>query len=86
MFVMFWVGSYWRQDTDAESAALPPARAADATRPASIRNMALAVVAACALWPAFAAFNDKATFNPKPVMLGALPTGQWRFLLPAERF
>lgn len=73
MFVMFWVGSYWRQDTDAESAALPPARAADATRPASIRNMALAVVAACALWPAFAAFNDKATFNPKPVMLGALP-------------
>lgn len=73
MFVMFWVGSYWREDTDAESAALPAAAAADVTQPAQIRNMALAVVAVCALWPAFAAFNDKATFNPKPVALGAIP-------------
>jgi exosortase A len=31
MFLMFWIGSYWREDTDAESAALPPATAADAS-------------------------------------------------------
>jgi exosortase A len=73
MFLMFWIGSYWRQDTDAEAAALAPAAAADAASPARIRNMALAVLAACALWPAFAAFNDKATYNPKPVVLGAIP-------------
>jgi EpsI family protein len=69
MFVMFWVGSYWRQDTDADSAALPPARSADATAPAAIAKMLLAVVAACALWPAFAYYSDRATHNPKPVAL-----------------
>jgi EpsI family protein len=73
MFVMFWVGSYWRQDTDAEAAALPPAPASEASDPAQIRNMALAVVALCALWPAFAAFNDKATYNPKPAAIAAIP-------------
>jgi exosortase A len=73
MFAMFWIGSYWREDTDAEAAALPPAAAADAAQPARLRNMALAVVAVCALWPAFAAINDKATYNPKPAVLGAIP-------------
>ena len=75
MFLMFWVGSYWRQDTDAEAAALAPAPASAASDPAQIRNMALAVVALCALWPAFAAFNDKATYNPRPVQLTAIPVG-----------
>lgn len=73
MFIMFWIGSYWRQDTDAESAALPAARPEDAASPAAIRNMMLAVLAACALWPAFAHYNDQATRNPKPVVLGAIP-------------
>jgi EpsI family protein len=52
-----------------------PAPASSASDPAKIRNMALAVVALCALWPAFAAFNDKATYNPKPVQLAAIPVG-----------
>ena len=73
MFIMFWVGSYWRQDTDAEAAALPAAAAAAAAHPGRLRNMAIAVVVACALWPAFAAFNDKATLNPKPAVLAAVP-------------
>ncbi len=68
MFLMFWVGSYWRQDTDAESLALSSAPAA-AANPGSLRNMAIAVLAACALWPAFVKYNDTATFNPKPVVL-----------------
>ncbi|SHH41581.1 exosortase A [Massilia sp. CF038] len=75
MFIMFWVGSYWRQDTDAESAALPPARAADATAPAAIAKMLLAVLAACALWPAFAYYSDRATHNPKPVALAPITLG-----------
>ncbi|MES2316921.1 MAG: exosortase A [Pseudomonadota bacterium] len=73
MFLMFWVGSYWREDTDAEAAALPAADPSARLQIAHVRNMALAVVAACALWPAFAAFNDKANFNPKPAKLGAIP-------------
>jgi EpsI family protein len=73
MFAMFWIGSYWREDTDAEAAALPPAAASEAAQPAQLRNMALAVVALCALWPAFAAFNDKATYNPKPAVLPPIP-------------
>jgi EpsI family protein len=72
MFIMFWIGSYWRQDTDAESAALPPASAADATSPSAIAKMLLAVVAACALWPAFAYYSDRATHNPKPVALTSI--------------
>jgi exosortase A len=68
MFLMFWVGSYWRQDTDAESLALSNAPAA-AANPGRLRNMAIAVAAACALWPSFVKYNDTATFNPKPVAL-----------------
>ena len=73
MFAMFWVGSYWRQDTDAEAASLPHAAASDIAAPGRIRNMALAIVAACALWPAFTAFNARATYNPTPAVLAAIP-------------
>ena len=69
MFIMFWAGSYWRQDTDAEAAALPRAAASAAASPARLRNMALAVLAGCALWPALVAYNAGATFNPNPVSL-----------------
>jgi EpsI family protein len=34
--------------------------------------MVLAVLAACALWPAFVKYNDIATYNPKPVNLSAV--------------
>ena len=70
MFLMFWIGSYWREDTDIEAAALPPAPASAFAPTAQIRNMALAVLAACALWPILAGVNDKANYNPKPVSLG----------------
>ena len=82
MFLMFWVGSYWRQDTDADALALSAGPAAPATRPGSLRNMALAVVAACALWPAFVKYNDVATYNPKPAKLGTIPVS-WT---PAQPF
>ncbi|WP_426207671.1 exosortase A [Massilia sp. TWP1-3-3] len=95
MFLMFWVGSYWRQDTDAEAQALSAAAHAPATRPGALRNMALAVVAACALWPVFVKYNDAATHNPNPAKLGAIAVaGTWTaapafntwlpFYLPAD--
>ncbi len=73
MFLMFWIGSFWREDTDIEAATLAPAPASAYAPTAQIRNMALAVVAACALWPLLASVNDKANFNPKPATLGAIP-------------
>ena len=77
MFLMFWVGSYWREDdtsaTPIASAAAPVA----AGRPAgSLVPAAVAVVAMAAAWPAFAAYNDRANHNPQPVDL-ALPALGW---------
>ncbi len=69
MFLMFWIGSYWREDTDAEAQALTDAAPAAPTPPGALRNMVLAVLAVCALWPAFAKYNEIATHNPKPVVL-----------------
>ncbi len=73
MFIMFWIGSYWRED---EQPAPAPARIAETPAPAqgpapSLVPMALAVVAMSAAWPAFAAFNDRANHNPEPVALAA---------------
>jgi EpsI family protein len=77
MFVMFWIGSYWREDEAPAPVAAPVHSAAEASavaaeRSARVAPMALAVIALAALWPAFAWFNDQANFNHKPVQLGAV--------------
>jgi exosortase A len=84
MFIMFWIGSYWREDdqpaaADTAAASTP----ADGAAPAMVRSparslvpAALAVVAVIAAWPAFAAFNDSANHNPQPVTL-AVPALAW---------
>jgi exosortase A len=71
MFLMFWVGSYWRQDTETDAQVLSAAPAAAAPS-GSLRNMALAIVAVCALWPAFVKYNDIATRNPARAKLGEI--------------
>jgi exosortase A len=69
MFIMFWIGSYWRQDEAPVNTSANAARArmqasaptlAAAPGAARIAPMALAVIAIAAVWPAFAAFNDRA--------------------------
>ncbi|UUZ51375.1 exosortase [Massilia sp. B-10] len=89
MFIMFWIGSYWRQDTDAESAALLACRRRrrhlagrdpqhDAGGAARVRLVA----------KAFASLSDAATRNPKPVLLlyrpGQLGPGRRVLELGAE--
>lgn len=80
MFIMFWVGSYWREDE--KPAAAAPASASVAAPAAtggtakSLAPAAIAVVAMAAAWPAFAAYNDRANHNPQPVEL-ALPALGW---------
>ena len=71
MFIMFWIGSYWRED----EAPIVPATAGTngaalhsaASRP--VLGAAVVAVLVCALWPALAYVSDKAAHNPAPVEL-----------------
>ncbi|MCS0658931.1 exosortase A [Massilia terrae] len=66
MFIMFWIGGYWRDD-----AVEPPARAvvapAQVPAPGRVVTMAAAVLALAAAWPAYGYYIDQANFNPDPV-------------------
>ncbi|WP_020655397.1 exosortase A [Massilia niastensis] len=76
MFLMFWIGSYWRQDEQpAAERAVAAGSFPDA--PGRLAPMAAAVVALAALWPAFAAFSDRANHNPAQVRL-AEPALSWQ--------
>ncbi len=88
MFIMFWIGSFWRQDEAAPANTSAHAARARMQAPAPamarvaapgigrIATMACAVIAIAAVWPAFAVFNDHANHNPKPVNL-AVPSIGW---------
>jgi exosortase A len=76
MFLMFWVGSYWREDDKPAAAASTAAPVATGGPARSLAPAAVAVVAMAAAWPAFAAYNDRANHNPQPVTL-ALPALGW---------
>lgn len=71
MFLMFWIGNMWREDVslpDPDAHALPAIPAQRRTA-ASFVPMTLALLGLAALWPAFAAYNQKTTHNPHPVLL-----------------
>jgi EpsI family protein len=79
MFIMFWIGSFWREE---EEAAPRPQSASDQARGAAVRPgaamflpMTLALVVLAGLWPALAAYNNRATFNPRPVQLAPVAVG-----------
>jgi EpsI family protein len=97
MFVMFWIGSYWRED---ELPAPAPARSVPAAsgQAGAARGlvaMAVAALALAALWPAFAAWSERANHNPAPVALApvasnwtpavAFPDWSIRFMEPDAR-
>jgi exosortase A len=75
MFVMFWIGSFWREDVpgknDAKAKPAPAAApmAAQAST-ARVAGMAAAVLAVSAMWPAAAIVGERANHNPAPVRLG----------------
>jgi exosortase A len=74
MFIMFWIGSYWREDTEppAPRTASPLAAAAPASL-ARIGAITAALVALLAAWPVFAYLAKTANANPRPVRLAAMP-------------
>jgi exosortase A len=76
MFIMFWIGNYWREDEAPAPAVAAPgltARGAGSftgTGAANFAAITAALIALAALWPAFAAYNNRATHNPQPVQFG----------------
>ena len=92
MFIMFWIGSYWREDEEPAMAApaAPAAAAAGTTRPAAAQarpaapralvGMAVAVVALAAVWPALAALGERVNHDPRPVALA--PSVGWQQAAP----
>ncbi len=96
MFIMFWVGSYWREDDLPPAAAQSPAPALAApASPRAVAMMAAAVLALSALWPALAALSEKVNHDPRPVALGpaaiawpaAAPFSSWTpsYMEPSAR-
>jgi exosortase A len=71
MFIMFWIGSWWREDEAAPVAAPGAQPAAPVQAPfGQLVRVAAAAVLTAALWPAIAHYNEQANLNPAPVRLG----------------
>ncbi|GAB3407651.1 exosortase A [Massilia agilis] len=100
MFIMFWIGSYWREDEAQEPAARSSAPAAQPAvthaAPGQMARMAAYTLLLAALWPALAQYNEHANANPAPVRLHA-PQVAWpatpmftdwspRFLAPSAGY
>jgi exosortase A len=98
MFLMFWIGSYWREDTSAAASSTGPVPAAGAGADGVRRfaPMAAAVLVLCALWPASALVGERVNHNPAPVRLAdvavswpqapAFTSWQPAYLTPDARF
>lgn len=72
MFLLFWIGSYWRQDQDAA-----PAPLVASAPSAPLKRLALAglaVVAVTGVWPAWLAYLERSTAPAVPVSLSQLST------------
>lgn len=69
MFLMFWIGSYWRQDTSTEPA--PPAAGRNAPA-GQLLAAAGAAIVCIGIWPLYANHIESASFNPAPVALSTL--------------
>jgi exosortase A len=86
MLLMFWIGSFWREDDPLPASELPVAArtrrdGAPSVSTARMAAMCAAVVAVSALWPLFARYNDAANLNPQPVQLANVPVG-WPQVVP----
>lgn len=75
MFIMFWIGSFWRENKDdaaTESERIQAAADAPPAATGKILSAAVAVVVCIGIWPAYASYINRANFNPAPVQLAAL--------------
>ena len=80
MLILFWIGSFWREDLEPEPRATrPPGRAA-AANSASLAAILAATIASAAvvfIWPAMAARLDNGSFA-SPVVQAPPSAGGWQ--------
>lgn len=66
MFLMFWVGSFWRESFD-ETNEIPVASGQISASVSSIVIATISVIFCISLWPAYAAFISREDINPTAV-------------------
>lgn len=85
MFVMLWIGSFWREDEVATEARRHDRASTATSLPTSRGSMlpvVLAALACLAAWPIYSHYMDKAVFNPKTASLDSFQSS-WQ---PARAF
>jgi exosortase A len=83
MLLLFWIGSFWREDDQPEPAVAPPLSAASyGSQARPILSVAIVALVVAGLWPAYASWL---TARPLPAMpeLQVESQGGWQ---PAETF
>jgi len=82
MFLMFWIGSFWREDQQASAPQkYTPSPADHSVSPPRIFAAALAATACMGIWPVYANYIERAGYNPAPVELAGFHS-QWQETAP----
>lgn len=76
MFLMFWIGSFWRESFDEPDAGAAPVQAPSAPL-SSILLAALSTVVCVSLWPAYASFISRNDTHPVEVKIAAF-SSSWQ--------
>ncbi|QBE63593.1 exosortase A [Pseudoduganella lutea] len=71
MLLLFWVGSFWREDAPAASAQANPVRHFASAAPAKVAVAVLAVAACVGAWPAYGWYIERGNASPPAVDLAS---------------
>lgn len=79
MFLLFWIGSYWREDRTPGKPTPPavPERADRSVLTKPVLTMLASVAVVIGLWPAWAKHAESSQFNPAKPDLSALSVLSW---------
>ena len=71
MFLMFWIGNFWREEEDLTPAPAKPDYTRTVTLPANgtLALMTVALIFIGGIWPALAGYTERAGHNPNAVQL-----------------
>lgn len=71
MLLLFWIGSFWREDRKAEPPAPPAVPNARSASPARLAAVACGVAACIGVWPAYGWYLERGNATPAPADLTA---------------
>jgi len=84
MFIMLWLGSFWREDLD-QPATHPgmhvPRAAVAQVSPTSFLIAAVGTIACLAIWPLYSLYIERANYNPAPASLSEFKS-RWQEAAP----